>query len=120
MAGEGRKAARVLLPLPLADAYDYALPEGMAAPPGAFVKVPLGSRELVGVVWDGEATLPLHRLRPVSDVLDVPQMPEAVRRFVDWVAAYTISPPGAVLRMAMSVPSALDPAPPRSGWRLSE
>ncbi|MCX7684109.1 MAG: primosomal protein N' [Acetobacteraceae bacterium] len=120
MAGEGRKAARVLLPLPLADAYDYALPEGMAAPPGAFVKVPLGSRELVGVVWDGQATLPLSRLRPVGDVLDVPPMPEAVRRFVDWVAAYTISPPGAVLRMAMSVPSALDPAPPRSGWRLSE
>jgi len=31
-----------------------------------------------------------------------------MRRFVDWVAAYTLMPPGAVLRMAMSVPSALE------------
>ena len=28
----------------------------------------------------------------------------SLRRFVDWVAAYTLAPPGAVLRMAMSVP----------------
>ncbi|MFN6955932.1 MAG: primosomal protein N' [Acetobacteraceae bacterium] len=120
MAAEGRKAVRVLLPLPLADAYDYALPEGMEAPPGSFVNVPLGSREVTGVVWDGAAELPLSRLKPVHDVLDAPPMPEALRRFVDWVAAYTISPPGAVLRMAMSVPSALDPPAPRSGWQVTE
>jgi len=120
MAGEGRKAVRVLLPLPLADAYDYALPEGMEAPPGSFVNVPLGSRELTGVVWDGAAELPLSRLKPVAEVLDAPPLPEAVRRFVDWVAAYTISPPGAVLRMAMSVPSALAPPAPRNGWQVSE
>ena len=35
-------------------------------------------------------------------------MADALRRFVDWVAAYTLAPPGAVLRMAMSVPSALE------------
>mgnify|MGYP006163434985 CR=1 FL=1 len=32
----------------------------------------------------------------------------ALRRFVDWVSAYTLAPPGPVLRMAMSVPSALE------------
>ena len=31
---------------------------------------------------------------------------------VDWVAAYTLSPPGAVLRMAISVPAAFTPPPP--------
>ena len=35
-------------------------------------------------------------------------MADALRRFVDWVSAYTLAPPGAVLRMAMSVPSALE------------
>ena len=35
-------------------------------------------------------------------------MADPLRRFVDWVSAYTLAPPGAVLRMAMSVPSALE------------
>ena len=39
-------------------------------------------------------------------------MTESLRRFVDWVAAYTLAPPGAVLRMAMSAPAALEPPPP--------
>ncbi len=44
----------VLLPLPLAGAYDYLVPEGLAVAPGDFVRVPLGSRSLAGVVWDAE------------------------------------------------------------------
>ena len=43
----------------------------------------------------------------------------SLRRFVDWVAAYTLSPPGAVLRMAMSVPAALEPPAPQAGWTLA-
>ena len=35
---------RVLLPLPLAGAYDYAVPATLAVAPGDFVVVPLGSR----------------------------------------------------------------------------
>ena len=58
-------AARVsvLLPLPLAGAYDYVAARDLAlkpgdfvvAPlaPGDFVRVPLGSRSLDGVVWSG-------------------------------------------------------------------
>lgn len=110
---------RVLLPLPLADAYDYRVPDGLAPAPGAFVAVPLGGRDAVGVVWDGatDPALPEKRLRDVRAVLDVPPMTGTLRRFVDWVAAYTLSPPGAVLRMAMSAPSALEPPVPQAGWR---
>lgn len=120
MAGERRKAVRVLLPLPLAQAYDYAVPEGMEVAAGAFVDVPLGRRQVTGVVWEGAAEHPPERLRPIEAVRAAPPLPEAVRRFVDWVAAYTLSPPGAVLRMAMSVPAALDPPAAPSGWALSE
>ena len=42
-----------------------------------------------------------------------------LRRFVDRVAAYTLAPPGAVLRMAMSVAEALLPPPPRRVCAIS-
>jgi primosomal protein N' (replication factor Y) len=117
-----RPRLRVLLPLPLAGAYDYRVPAGAEVPPpGAFVQVPLGGRETIGVVWDGEAdpALPERRLRDITGVLDVPAMTATLRGFIDWVAAYTLSPPGAVLRMAMSSPSALEPPAAKAGWRLS-
>ncbi|WP_109516294.1 primosomal protein N' [Teichococcus aestuarii] len=113
---------RVLLPLPLAGAYDYRVPAGRDVPPaGSFVVVPLSGRQLYGVVWDGEADpdLPERRLRDIVEVLPVPPMTASLRRFVEWVAAYTLSPPGAVLRMAMSSPSALEPPAQKAGWRLA-
>ena len=100
---------KVLLPLPLADAYDYRVPEGMNVMPGHFVIVPLGKRELVGVAWGaGSGDVASAKLRDVIDILPAQPMAAAMRRFVDWVSAYTLMPPGAVLRMAMSVPSALE------------
>ncbi len=106
---------RVLLPLPLPAALDYRAAQGEAAPePGRFVRVDLGTRRLIGVVWgDGDAEVADERLRPVGDVLPTPPLPEALRRFVDRVASYTLSPPGMVLRMAMSVEAALIPPAPR-------
>ena len=41
---------KVLLPLPLADAYDYRVPDGMAVVPGHFVVVPLGKRDYLGAM----------------------------------------------------------------------
>ncbi len=113
---------RVLLPLPLADAYDYRVPGGLAVASGDVVLVPLGKRQEIGVAWDGNAdpNLPAAKLRDVAGKLDVPPMTESLRRFVDWVAQYTLSPPGAVLRMALSSPSALEPEPLQAGWTRSE
>ena len=34
-----------------------------------------------------------------------------MRRFVDWIAAYTLSPPGMVARMLLRAPAAFDPEP---------
>jgi primosomal protein N' (replication factor Y) len=104
-----QRTVRVLLPLPLADAYDYSVPEGLDVAAGHFVIVPLGKRETAGVVWgDGLGEVPPQKLRDIAHVLPALPMADALRRFVDWVAAYTLTPPGAVLRMAMSVPSALE------------
>jgi primosomal protein N' (replication factor Y) (superfamily II helicase) len=110
---------RVMLPLPLPEPLDYLVPEGAAVPEvGNFVRVTLGSRRLIGVVWDGEgeesgSAFPLDRLKPVAEILPTPKLRPELRRFVDRVALYTLSAPGAVLRMAMSVEEALLPPPPR-------
>ena len=65
----------VLLPLPVDAAYDYALPEGVAAPPGRFVRVPFRGREATGVVWgDGLGGVADTRLKAVAAVLDAPPM----------------------------------------------
>jgi primosomal protein N' (replication factor Y) len=113
-----------MLPLPLAaGAYDYRVPPGIPAPPpGSYVVAPLSGRQTLGVVWDGtpDAALPEAKLRDLADILDAPPMTESLRRFVAWVAQYTLSPPGAVLRMALAVPAALDPPAPRRGWRITE
>jgi primosomal protein N' (replication factor Y) len=109
--GEGRVS--VLLPLPLAGAYDYRADSDLALQSGDYVAVPLGSREVVGVVW-GEATGEVEdaKLKPVAARLDAPPLPDTLRKFIDWVSAYSLSPPGAVLRMAMTVRGALEPPKP--------
>ncbi len=103
---------RVQLPLPLPEPYDYRVPGDMVLLPGSYVEVPLGPRRLFGVVWgDGEGQVERveeRKLRPVIRAIDLPPMPDITRRFVEWVAAYTMSPVGAVLRMAVSVSAALE------------
>ena len=117
----GGERVSVLLPLPLAGPYDYVVPEGMTLQRGEFVIVPLGPRELLGVAWGkGTDEVDETKLKVVVERLEeAPSLPEAVLRFVDWVAAYTLSPPGAVLRMAMSVPAALLPPRPTTGYRFA-
>ena len=100
----------ILIPLPVAGAYDYRVPEGMDLAPGRFVRVPLGVREVTGVVWgEAEGDVDESKLRDVAAALDIPPLPADLLRTVAWTASYTMTPPGAVLRMAMSVPEALDP-----------
>jgi primosomal protein N' (replication factor Y) (superfamily II helicase) len=113
--------ASVLLPLPLAGAYDYRVPDGMALELGAYVEVPLGPRRLVGVVWGaGGADLAEGRLKAIVRRFDTPPMPDVVRRFVDWVAAYTLAPVGAVLRMVLGSAEALEPPRPTVAYRRSD
>jgi primosomal protein N' (replication factor Y) len=106
----GGERVGVLLPLPLAGVYDYRVPKRLAVAPGDFVRVPLGGRSAFGVVWgDGAGEVSEARLKEVSARLEAPPLPEVSRRFIEWVAAYTLSPLGAVLRMALGVPEALEP-----------
>jgi primosomal protein N' (replication factor Y) len=89
---------RVLLPLPLADAYDYLPLAGVK--PGTVVEVPLGRRQMTGVVWGpGSGGVPEGKLKAIIGEASLPPLPDVTRAFVDWVANYTLTPPGAVLKM---------------------
>jgi primosomal protein N' (replication factor Y) len=103
----------VLLPLPLFGPLDYLAGDGPSLSPGDFVRVPLSERIVTGIVWGpvADPTADL-KLKPVKESLPLPPLPEETRRFIDWVAAYCLATPGAVLKMAMSVPKALEPEKP--------
>src|SRR5258708_13973681 len=85
----GRARCRVLLPLPLAGAYDYEADPALGLAPGDFVAVPLGGRETIGVVWDlaaGDAGVDQARLKPVTARPAAPTLPAASPAFRGWVA----------------------------------
>ena len=95
----------VMLPYPFPGPFDYRVPPGMDPQPGDVVLVPLNRREEVGVVWDcaSDQGVPDRKLKPVSGMIDTPPMLPALRQFVDWVAGYTLSPPGEVMAMALRI-----------------
>ncbi|MFT9251973.1 MAG: primosomal protein N', partial [Acetobacter okinawensis] len=119
----------VLLPMPFAGAFDYKAPADMPLRAGDIVSVPLGNRRQTGVVWDSQSTLPPdlaqpapnktvadNRLRAVAERLDLPPLNAELRHFVDWVAAYTLSPPGMVLAMTLRLHMKGSAPAPATGW----
>ena len=120
MTGDSRgpRTAAVLVPMPAERPYTYAVPDGMTVVPGSIVQVPLGPREVAGVVWDADAGgVDARKLRPISHVFDCPPLPDDMRRFIDWVADYTLTAPGLAARMALRAPAAFDPEPWIEGLR---
>ena len=86
------------------------------------MRVPLGPRECTAVVWaDNPNPNPRldNRLKDVAAKLDLPPLREELRRFVDWVADYTLSPRGMVARMTLRMGEQLGPERLRVGVRLA-
>jgi primosomal protein N' (replication factor Y) len=111
----------VLLPYPFAGPFDYSALGAEKFSPGDIVLVPLNRRQEVGVVWDAPSgpTIAAEKLKEVAARLDTPPMPPELRRFIDWVAAYTLSAPGEVLAMALRV-NALAPPVPQAGFTAAD
>src|SRR6201996_1360018 len=111
----------VLVPVALNQAYSYRVPRGMELKPGDVVWVPLGPREVVAVVWAENANPDprLHnRLKDVGEKFNVPPLQQELRALVDWVANYTLSARGMVLRMTLRMGEHLGPERVRVGVRL--
>ena len=117
-----KRVVDVLVPVALDRAYSYRVPEALTLAPGDIVNVPLGAREATAVVW-AENPKPNprldNRLKDVEEKLDIPPLKNELRAFVDWVANYTLSSRGMVLRMCLRMGEHLGPARERTGVRLS-
>jgi primosomal protein N' (replication factor Y) len=104
--------AGVLLPLPLSGAYDYRVAQSL--PRGTLVEAPLGGRVALGVVWnEGDGGVGDAKLKEAVPLEGAPRLPESLCDFVDWVARYTLSPPGMILAMALRAKSAFEDEIPR-------
>ena len=93
----------MLVPVALDQAYSYRVPHGLELEPGDLVRVPLGAARSArgGLGGQRHPDPRLHnRLKDVVDKLDVPPLKPELRTLVDWVAVYTLTPRGMVLRMA--------------------
>ena len=113
--------AEVLLPLALDGPYSYRVPSGLALEAGAYVAVPLGPRQMIGVVWalkDKASTD--KKLRDVAHAFDMPGMPETHRKFIEWLSAYYLEPMGNVLRMVLRSPGAFEAQREQTAYRASD
>ncbi|AVO38997.1 primosomal protein N' [Pukyongiella litopenaei] len=128
--GEGRVAepgfynegelVAVLTTQPLDRTLDYRAPEGGCFA-GAYVEVPLGPRKVPGVVWGpGLGDFDISRVRSVIRVLDVAPMRAEMQEFLTRMAAYTLTPLPAVLRLATRAPGLGDPPSMRKVYRLGD
>jgi primosomal protein N' (replication factor Y) (superfamily II helicase) len=91
----------VALPVPLARTFVYRA--DTAIEPGTRVRVPFGSRRLVGwVVGAGKAPENVARVRDIDRVLDdTPGVPADVLELCRWISDYYLTPLGVVLRGAL-------------------
>ncbi|PZQ47845.1 MAG: primosomal protein N' [Micavibrio aeruginosavorus] len=112
----------VLVPYPVDKAYDYDVPAGIGAGDGDYVVVPLGQRTVPGVVWGGSGgdKVDAKKLKSVVSNYDLPPMPEAHRKFLDWAAHYTMTPLGQFLKLSLSVPAALEKPKDIRAYRIAD
>ncbi|MGZ5829712.1 MAG: primosomal protein N', partial [Xanthobacteraceae bacterium] len=116
-----RRVVDVLIPIALDQSYSYRVPDNIELAAGDIVTVPLGAREVTGVVWNAAPTPNPrldNRLKDVIERLDVPPLKPELRSFVDWIAEYTLSSRGMVLRMCLRRGENLGEERIRMGVRL--
>ena len=97
MSTSAPTVVRVAVPKPLRTLFDYAVPPGEPPPaPGARVRVPFGSADVVGVCVEHGATpdaaLALKSIRNTIDA--TPLLPPALLALIGWASAYYHHPIG--------------------------
>lgn len=109
----------VLTPLPIDRPYDYEVGPDMQLGVGDLVEVEVGPNRLIGVVWGaGIGDADPAKLKPVASRLDLPPMGASMRDFLQAAADYTLTPLGAMLRLATRAPDLAKPPRPRTVYGL--
>lgn len=85
------------------------------------MRVPVRGSACLGVVWAINTNPKTDfQIRDIYERLDGYALDATQRKFITWVAQYTMSPLGMVLKMALSVPKALEAVKPDIGYILAE
>ena len=101
--GKKEKMQRVFVLFPVAlGTFEYLT--DLPVQVGQFVRASFGKKRAIGVVWPtkSEDHFPEDKLKKIDSILPEPPLPEQTINFVNWVAGYTLSPLGAVLKMALN------------------
>jgi len=96
--------ARVALDVPIAEAFDFRIPEGLGAPVGALVVVPFGRSKKVGVVVGHarRSAVAPARLRDIEQVVaDVEPLRADELELYEFCARYYQRPLGEVIAAAL-------------------
>ena len=92
----------VLLPLPLADSFEY-LGDPARIAPGMLVEVPFGKRRVTGLVLrPGTGKIAPEKLKAIFAPSPLPPVSVQFRQFLLWAAAYNMTPPGLLLKMTLA------------------
>ncbi len=99
------KIIKIALPVPLRQSYDY-LPKGDISKlqPGVRVKVPFGSRQLIGLFLGiaDKSDVPTQKLKSITYVIDdEPILSPQILKLCQWAANYYHYPLGEVLFAAL-------------------
>jgi primosomal protein N' (replication factor Y) len=113
----------VILPLPLPHAFSYDASAQETCPePGTIVQVPFGKQALWGVVWPSNpasSPAPTSTLKPIHQVYEGEKLPPTLISFIDWVARYTMTPVGKILKMALHTKALLRDKKPKRQKKLA-
>lgn len=111
--------ADVLLPQRIERPYTYVVPSDMVVEEGAYVLVPVRNSFVYGVVWSTHQYPQTHtfKIKSIERLAEMPPMPKSLRKLIDWIASYTMSPKGNVLKLAMSVPEVFENLAEKEGLR---
>lgn len=116
-----KRQCTVLVPYPVDKAYSYLVPDDLSLSQGDYVTVPLGNREVTGVVWNSSPEdVPAKKLKTVLSVFDFPPLPSVHLTFIEWIARYNMAPLGMALKMVLSVSGALEPPKPAAGYVVKD
>lgn len=89
----------VLTTAPLDKEYSYRAPDDTEI--GAYVQVTFGRQKIWGVVWS-VGNEDNDKIKDIGMIADAPPMSDVMRDLIDRLSAYTLSPRGLVLKMALS------------------
>ena len=113
-------AISISVAAPVGGPYDYLAGPARDAERGSLVMVPFGGRKLPGIVMGPpKGNVPSAKLREVSLLAELPPLSDTMVNFIERVSAWTMAPMGAVTKMVLSQPAALDLPPQQKLYRVA-